>query len=473
MSKYIILILFYLSASSCNKLIEIENNDTFLEKDKILSNETYLISFMNSIYTDLNSLYNNSTNSMANIGILVGAFSDEYNMVFEPPIYLNIYKEAYLNKYYEANIDRNYFFDVFYKLIVRVNNAIDMLDDINTNEFMEYHNELRGIRSILYYYLAQFYDELPLLISSDIDINLQEKRKSNIEILSFVKSELEEIYILIDDEKKYLSNKNNSVRFTERINKTVVGYFLSLVYLTTKDYDKSIELSKVIISKFEFENQYENKFKLSSNENIWVLFPAYYFDTGENNNPSFSALNFNLTLSMTPFNSSRLYSLSSQMINSMSINDKRRKYFIDSVFYNNEWKYLPNKYKTKGSFNLDIDERLILIRLVTVYYNLMEALYLNGEEDEALYYFNLINDLNYEDYISVNELTLNDIINERRNEMFGELGDRWITLKRTNLIDSVMEIYLPIKNNNSENWNASLMRSLPIPLNATLNNPIL
>ncbi|WP_126973367.1 RagB/SusD family nutrient uptake outer membrane protein [Gynurincola endophyticus] len=473
MKKYI-LILVSIYVASCEKTISAPTNKSFIVINEIISDENLLDSYISSIYNDLYTLFNNETSNTpdANISVILGAFSDEFKDVFFPSN--NILRNSYNNSYYTNEpIGTPNFFIPFYKIIIRCNVMLNDVLDEEKHSHKKYINEIKSIRSILYFYIVQLYQEAPLITSSDIDINFITPRTNTNIIINFCIDELNNVFSSIHENKNKINNSSTNFSYTERINKDVVSYYLSAFYLLKKDYNKSIYHSLSLIEKYNFESNFSKKFEIPSSENIWLLNPSFSNQTFLYNNANATFLNYKLVPSIVPFVSfTRPFSLSDSLINKMSEYDNRRINFIDSVYFESKWYYLPYKYKVTGSYDVNsLKERFVLLRLPLVYFNLIEAYYMNDQKDLSLYYLNKISSINYSKYNDIENIDLHIILKERQIEMFGEMGDRWLTLKRTNLIDSIMKIYVPLKSKGENKWDPNQMLYLPIPISETTINP--
>lgn len=468
----IVCIFFFIS---CDKILDLPTNNSFLQINDVENDQDLLVSYSSSIYNDLYYILNNdeARSPKKNLSIVLGALADEFeqNVPFSAS---NIsLQNSYKNDYFSTG-SNDYevpdFFVYYLKIVIKCNNVLELISHRDNKDYLNLSYEIRTIRAILYYYLLSVYEKLPILVSSKVEENYNVKLSDRHIVVSFFKDELASIHDVITDKKLKINFEYSTNHYTERINKDVLAYYLSMYYMMLKEYDKAIPLLKSIIDKFDLEQQVDAKFKLTSSENIWVLSPSFPMLTINYNNPNATFLNHKLVPISTPFASSRAFSINKNVINSFSYSDKRVKY-IDSVFYNGEWKYLPYRYKSSGNFDINSSERFIILRLPVVYYSLIEAYYMNKENLKSISYFNEISHHYDPSFVDINEISIHKILNERFKETFGEMGDRWISLKRTGLLDSVMRVYLPFKSNNERHWNPNSMTYFAIPITQTLLNP--
>lgn len=477
--KYFIFLLT-LSLLSCDKIIELPPNNSFITKEDILSREVLMESYIGSLYDDLYLMLNNEPYVETNLSFILGAFADEFSeeRAFSSPVIRSaFYNTYYSNESGEAIPD---FFTPMYKLVVRCNIVLTDFLEANPEKYRREIAEVKAIRAIVYFYLTQLYKEIPLLISGDLESNFSTRRSDAESINEFCIKDLKDSYENIGNDNLSVNKATVNGTFTERINRNVVAYYLSAFCLLSGDYTSAIEYGLSLKGAFGFNQDASTKFELSSTENVWLLNPSVQHATGSprSNNPNAAFLHYRLLGAGSPFNGfSRPFAVADALVASIAITDKRRVNYLDSVVDSDKTKYLPFKYRFLpnpafgDSYNLQSPERFVLIRLPAVYFNLMEAYYQNNQRDEALAVFNEIGRINYIDYVDRTAITLEDIVQERFKELFAENGDRWFTLKRTGLVDKVMSEYLPLKNNNAEPWNQEKMLYLPIPFDATNLNP--
>lgn len=110
----------------------------------------------------------------------------------------------------------------------------------------------------------------------------------------------------------------------------------------------------------------------------------------------------------------------------------------------------PTKVRdeSRASFGVKASRDLVLIRLADMYLVLVEALYHQGKNDEALTYMNILRRIRAIDgqetamEITLPELDLDFILDERARELFAE-GERWFVLKRLGLLEERVKKYNP------------------------------
>jgi starch-binding outer membrane protein, SusD/RagB family len=153
-------------------------------------------------------------------------------------------------------------------------------------------------------------------------------------------------------------------------------------------------------------------------------------------------------------------------MNEFEPGDERRTDWVDSVIVDTTY-YFPYKYKS-ANYGDPVSEYFMVLRLGEQYLIRAEAeANLNDITDAA-------NDLNtirlraglLPTTANTQSAMLQAILHERKVELFTEMGNRWLDLKRTNSVDSVMTIQTPIKANGSP-WQ-SYQQLYPLPADQVL-----
>ncbi len=158
------------------------------------------------------------------------------------------------------------------------------------------------------------------------------------------------------------------------------------------------------------------------------------------------------------------------MVDSFSENDLRRTNWIGIYKPDNSPEiFYPSKYKARA--NAPTTEYRIVLRLAEQILISAEANAELGNLDDSRKDINKIRKRAGEELIETNSnLVTKDgllkiIAEERRKELFTELGHRWFDLKRTDNVNSVLSSL-------KSNW-SSTDQLYPIPLIEVQRNPVL
>src|ERR1044072_2621486 len=189
----------------------------------------------------------------------------------------------------------------------------------------------------------------------------------------------------------------------------------------------------------------------------------------DTNYPSYSATAEGYAI-LPPFdNIPPLYFISDRLLNSFEPNDQRKVSWLDSVNVNGVAYFAPYKYKI-GSWEAIPGgtpmEYYTVLRLAEQYLIRAEAR-ANGAPGglaAAIQDLNIVRNraklLGYTGPID-KAAVLNSIYHERQIELFVEWGHRWLDLKRTGRVDSVMSVVTPQKIGGSK-WDRN-QQLYPIP----------
>jgi hypothetical protein len=159
------------------------------------------------------------------------------------------------------------------------------------------------------------------------------------------------------------------------------------------------------------------------------------------------------------------------LANSFDSGDNRRKIWVDSVIVRGVTYRYPNKYKS-ATLNAPVTEYSIVLRLSEQYLICAEARAKQGNVTGADSMLNVIRARAGLSAIvsGSKEKFISNVMHERQVELFTEWGHRWLDLKRTGLVNTVMEKATPLKGGGA--WQ-SYQQFFPIPAYELLYNPAL
>ena len=222
-------------------------------------------------------------------------------------------------------------------------------------------------------------------------------------------------------------------RNAERIypNKKVAQLMLAKIYLFQQRWSDAELLLKSITQSplYLFENNITKVFQKNGTHILWQLKPknpgdgtkessTYYFTNSAPNS----------------------YAISQDLVNNFSSVDLRKQNWMASVTFNGNTWYRVDKYKNRTN---NTTEYSIVFRLEEVYLLLAEALVQQNKLQEALPYVNatrLRAGLNTLTGATTQSALLNEIILENRKEFFTEMGHRFLDLKRTNRLNTLITV---------------------------------
>lgn len=466
MKKFIILTYFLLTGImvACQKFVDVGAPINNLISESVFESDETATSAMTGIYA---KMLDNVNQTPLAITWYCGLAADELNTS-----YTNLsHQQLYTNYQIPETALTNRFWNGGYYFIYRTNAIVEGLKS-STKVSPAVKQQLLGeayfIRSFWYFYLVNFYGNIPLILTTDYNESLKIDRTPTSRIY-------EQIIIDLSEAKKLLTENyvdaNSVSSSVERIrpNTFTASALLSRVYLFTNAHKKAEEESTSIINninKYTLEPAAKVYLK-TSKEAIWQLarpIPAA-LSTIESEYFLVRARPGNTLAGST--------TLSTQLVSNFKVSDLRYiewvgKY-LDNTVTPAKTYYFPAKYKMNGTSTPT--EHSIPFRLAEQFLIRAEARTYLGNYSGAVEDLDMIRVRANQAKISTEFPTVNKenllgiIMNERQVELFAEWGHRWLDLKRTMKIDDVMRPYSAIK---GAKWE-SFMQLWPIPP-ADINN---
>lgn len=451
--------------TSCKKLVEVNAPNTSITAKNVYTNNATAIAVITGLYSKISS--NGLTGSdLTSIGLITGLSSDE----------LSLYSgstDSRLRLYYQNNL-KGYsgfdFWSTIYNEIYTINLSIDGLNkstSITTVVKEQLIGEAKFMRAFCYFYLLNLYGDLPLALSTDYTINNVLIRSPQEKVWNQIISDLKDAKSSLSTD--YLDGSLQK-KTIERVRPTkwAAIALLARVYLYNRDWENAeIESTEIIAHNDLFDIDSLNGVFLKNNkEAIWQLQPVNFGANTEDariyilqaTGPSF----------FTP-----VY-LSPQLVNSFEIDDQRKTKWIDTISAGGILYYYAYKYKS-AILNEPVTEYHTVLRIGEQYLIRAEARAQQGNLDGARNDLNTIRTRAGLKTKATNEkqLLLYAIYHERQVELFTEWGHRWLDLKRTQMVNDVMNQVTPIKGGTwNSNWQLYPILPSDIITNGNLNQNI-
>ena len=451
--------------TSCKKLVQIPPPPSTITTSQVFADSADANAAILGIY---NAIVNTTTATYFGNGALsiyCGLSSDEL---------INFQSDPNINQFYRNSIQKDntyvysYFWIPAYQVIYQTNASIEGLQKstgINSDTKNQLISEAKFIRALYYFYLVNLFGDVPYITSSSWQQTSLASRTDKVQIFNQLESDLKEAQSLLKTD--YLISNGERTR----ANQFTVTALLAKIYLYLQVWDKAeAEASAVInnTSVFSLNPDLNSVFSKNNSEAIlqWQLntnvFPNNATAEGYAFIPSDSTSYPN-------------YYLNNQLINSFEIGDKRRLFWIDSTNYSGTIYYYPYKYKigySKILANSNATEYTMVLRLAEQYLIRAEARAQQGKLLSAIDDINIVRaraGLPNLTSSLTHDQVLGAILQERKIEFFAEGGQRWLDLKRTGKIDSVMSLVTPLKSPGNI-WNTN-QQLYPIPFSELLVNP--
>jgi len=460
---------FFISAfllASCKKLVEVPSPTTSITADNVYSTDATAAAVMNGLYSRLNSS-EASFSSLPGLFFYAGLSSDELTLY-------NTSNTGYMF-YYQNNLPNepaNDFWSRIYLLIYHANSALEGIDKSNSLTpavKQQLLGEAKFIRALCYFYLVNLYGDVCIVTGTDWKVNSLVPRSNKEQAWQLIISDLKDAQDLLNAnyvEADLITSKTSTERI--RPTKWAATALLARVYLYTRDWANSEASASTVISNASYDLiSLNDVFKRNSKETIWQL--QANNSTGVRN----TGQGYLFVLETGPNITNRPVYLSSDLVNSFEAGDQRKKDWVAKfsttsvpvIDY-----YYSYKYKI-ATLNSTPQEYPTVLRLAEQYLIRAEARAQQGKSNAADDLNKIRNRAGLANYTGPSDKAslLTTILHERQVELFTEWGHRWLDLKRTNAIDTVMNIVCQKKGGT---WNTN-WQWYPIPLSELVANPAL
>lgn len=417
--KKSILIILMLTLSSCEKFLEIDGPKDSASSEEMFASEASATSAITGIYSRM-ALSGPFSGDNTSITVLGGLSADEFkshNTAFDV-----FYKNDIPTS--DGNINR--FWANSYSFIYTANailEGLNLSNGVSQSAKRQIEGEAKFIRAFCYFYLTNFFGEVPLNLTTDYRINLINSKSSKEAIYTQIVSDL------IDAENMLGSNYITTERI--RPNKWAAKALLSRVYLFTEKWDLAIQKATEIIDQkalYTLVGDVDQIFLKNSSEAIWQMMPTAGTNTKEG---AF------FILTGTPNN----VSLSKDFLADFESGDIRKDKWV-GTFTNTTGTYnFPFKYKLRSTVNGVISEYQMVLRLSELYLIRAEGNARINQLDLSVEDINVIRKraglLIPLKGLNTNQCLL-EVERQRRFELFSEWGHRWLDLKRTNRASPIL-----------------------------------
>ncbi|TRZ42446.1 RagB/SusD family nutrient uptake outer membrane protein [Robertkochia solimangrovi] len=317
---------------------------------------------------------------------------------------------------------RNLWRDMF-EVIYQANavmEGLDNTDQVSDDLKLQLKGEALFMRAFTYFYLVNFFGDVPYVTTTDYDTNSTLSRMP-------IDSIYEEI---IDDLLQSMEQlpEDYALSAGERIrpNYYAAKALLARIYLYTEDWDAAATMASEVIDQSSVYSlvPLSEVFLANNTEAIWQLYPVLDgFNTMEG---------YNFTCCVT-----NDFVLSENLLGSFETGDARRESWVNGLVLGESTYWYPYKYQV--AFSANVTEYYTVLRLAEQYLIRAEAYAHSGLIDAALGDVNSIRSRAGLPSISLNNeaTVLEAIAQERRIEFYAEWGHRWLDLKRTGQMEAL------------------------------------
>ena len=383
-----------------------------------------------TIYGNPTITYTGATTGPNSIAVYGGLSSDEF--IAYPNISSTTQLRAYVNA---LNASDQLIWQDAYQFISTANDAIQGITNAGAKISLRVKKQLLGeahfIRAFWYFYLTNFFGDVPLAVTTDYKQNAQLPRSPQSAVYQLIVSDLITAKDSLND--FYVENDAvTSTSSTERVrpNKWAAAALLARVYLFMGKYPEAEAEATGVIgqsAKYILNPDLNSVFLNSSKEAIWQLEPVQPYSSTEDGKTLYALFG--------PNSYANPVTMSQDLYNAFEPGDQRQVDWTGSTTVNGTTYYYPAKYKV-WYITIPVTEYLMMLRLGEQYLIRAEA---RARQNNITGAGGAQADLNaireragLPDNTTATTLTpmLAAIEQEKRIELFSEWGHRWLDLKR-------------------------------------------
>ncbi len=423
--RFTLIFFFAQSVISCKKFVEVPPSPTQIMNYKVFENDGTATRAIIGMYIQM--IESKNLFSSGHTTFYPGLSADE----------LYYYSNDVKQEFFKNEIGTNshdlisiVFWSPAYKYIYAANACIEGLAKSQTltpSLKRSLTGEAKFIRAYCYFYLVNLFGDVPLITTTDYEVNSLMPRTAKFLVYDQIISDLIDAQNLL--EAAYPTSEKI------RPNKWTATALLARTYLYKEEWAKAAEQSSMVISSgmYSLVTNVNNVFLKSSNETIFQLQPgSININTWEGNVilPPSSAV--------VP-----TYLLTNTVLNAFETGDLRRDSWVKSRDLSGQTFFYPFKYKVQMS--AAVTEYYIYLRLAEQYLIRSEAKAQLNDIGGSQADLNVIrNRAGLSNTAAADKASLLLAIeHERQVELFAEWGHRWFDLKRTNRANTILSTLKP------------------------------
>lgn len=441
--KYLLILLLLLGG--CSKFIEVGPPSTSITGATVYAADATAISVLTGIYATIAGGGISATGTIPSMSFYTGLSGDEWTLQGGSA---NLMANAY---YFDELSGSAYgygseYWTGLYPLIASCNAAITGLNSsgsLTPAVKQQLLGEAFFLRAYFYFYLVNLFGDVAMPLSTSYSNTANLSRTPADSVYRRIVDDLRQAEGLLGSQWLDATLLNPSA---ERVRPTkwAAMALLARVCLYTGDWAVAVqEADSVINDAADFSlSSLDTAFlkaSLGNNEAIWQLQPVNY---GWNTEDAKAFIIPASGMGTGGYNVG--VCLSSWLLNAFERGDLRRSHWVDSTIVGSTAYYYPYKYKI-NTYLQPVTEYLTLLRLGEVYLIRAEAKVRLGDLGGAAADLDLVRARAGLAPVNADSGILTTIWHERQVELFAELGQRWLDLKRTGRVDSVMAVVTPQK----------------------------
>lgn len=401
---------------SCKKLVEVGHPRTDLITTTVFASDATANAAILDIYF---SLKNNSFANGSNYGVSFLNSLAADDIIHYQDYEAELYQQFNDNTLQPENSILALIWTQTYELIYKCNAALEGLEasaGLSVDMKTQLDGEVRFVRSFCYFYLLNWWGDVPLVLTTNYKINNSIPRSTTEKVYEQIVADLKIAKASLPQD--YVFANNERVRAT----KGAATAMLARVYLYQKDYTNAEEQASEVIrttSLYNLELDLALVYRTTSPEAILQLW--------SNQTPA-----DRYTFGIYPWGFGG-GGFSTAFMNGIEAGDQRWSIYGDTVVAQGSTYYGAYKYK---DFSIPPLDYSTLLRLAEQYLIRAEA---RAQQGKLTGLNSAESDLNIirnraglgNTTASTKESILIAIEQERQYEFFTEMGHRWFDLKRT------------------------------------------
>lgn len=421
-SKLLMMFTLVVSLQSCDDFVNVDGPNSQLTTPEVFEDALTATVALTDIYAKMreNGFVSGRPNGFT---CLAGAYSDD---LVSYEIGNSTSESFFNNSLLSTTPSINILWRNSYSQIYAANAVIEGVNN-SSNLSESVKNQIRGealfIRAFLHFHLMSVFGDVPYIKTTDYRVNSTVTRLSTELVFQEIISDLETAINGVST--TYIDSGRT------RPNKAAIQAFLARVYLYHGDYAEASNMASAVLNSttlYQLEPNLDTEFLKQSRATIWQLSPgAAGANTYEGNSFIF------FTGPPTKF------SLTQDLIAQFETNDLRKTHWVKSITNGSQVWYHAYKYKKDITTSSSVENSIVL-RLAEQYLIRAEARAKQGDLIGAIEDINVIRQragLSNTTAVTT-EQVLSAIVQERRLELFTELGHRFLDLKRLELLDFVL-----------------------------------
>lgn len=432
--------------TSCDDFVQVDLPTSQLPADAVFEDRVTANAAMADIYADMRDtgLLNGGTTG---ISYLLGNYADELQFYGGAS---GAAWEFHNNVVLPSNATAQGWWTAAYNQIYAANAVIEGVaasQALAAADRDQFTGEALFVRAMLHFYLLNIYGDIPYITTTDYRLNRSVGRMATGQVYAAIVADLNAAAELLPEE--YISSDRS------RPNKYAALAMLARAYLYSGQWAEAADSASAVLNNvalYPWQEDLSQEFLKESTSAIWHFSPRA---AGIN---ALEGESFIFTEGPPPGSA-----VSEELMAAFEPGDQRRAQWIGTVTGGATW-YYPNKYKERLPTDTSV-EHSIMLRLSELYLIRAEARVrqgdlISGKEDLD----KVRNRAGLAPTLADTQPELAEaILQERRVELFTELGHRFFDLKRMGMLDQYLS---PVK----PGWDTT-EQLFPLPETELLLNP--